>query len=172
RWPAYRRDQVIVGANGSLTAQHRAGEPAAAAARVRGRADPGRRPTPVAAPADEAELALTLAALAGRELDPAALEAALEAAVPDAPDRPDARSYRELATTVDRLGRELAEAGAKALWYEEMLTSRDDALKRAQRITELLTGSGPARTGMALVGGMKAARRTARVVLRRLRPPS
>jgi hypothetical protein len=164
-------DQVIVGADRTLTALVPAGQPAAAVRAFATTLIGGGWAHPWPAPADEDDLTLTLAAMAGRELDPAAL-AAVAGDGPDRParDRPDARAFRELAATRDRLARELAEARAKALWYEQMLTSRENSLNRAERIIELLSGSGPARAGRALVGGMRAARGTARAAARRVRP--
>jgi hypothetical protein len=77
-------------------------------------------------------------------------------------------SVRELLVERDRLARQLAEAHAKAQWYERMLTARDEALQRALRINALLAGSGKARTGVVLVEGARLARRTVRAVRRRL----
>jgi len=168
-------DQVIVASDGSLAALVPAGEPEAALRDLAATVIGGGFAHPWPAPADETDLALTLAAMAGREPDPAALatlavRAGDDGNRPDARSRPDARAFRELAIARNRLVRELAEARAKMLWYEQMLTSRENSLKRSQRIIELLSGSGPARAGMALVGGIRVARRTARAVVRRVRP--
>jgi hypothetical protein len=108
-----------------------------------------------------AGLARTLAAMTGRELDIADEEPG---------NRPDAPAVRELLLTRERLERELAQARAKTQWYEQRLTERENALARAQRIVELLSDSGPARLGKAFMGGAKVARRSARVVVRRIRP--
>jgi hypothetical protein len=117
---------------------------------------------PWPAPADADDLALMLATMAGRELDPAASPAAAS---------PDAHAFRELAATRDRLARQLAEAQAKAEWYEETLTARDDALARARHTIEQLTARGPARLGTAFMAGARAARHAVRGLNRRVRQP-
>jgi hypothetical protein len=113
---------------------------------------------PFAASADEHEIAAALAAMAGRELAPAAASS------------PGRATVAELVIERDRLTQALTEAQAELLWYERTLAARDEALRRAQGVIELLTARGPARAGKALMGGAKAARRTARVVLRGIRP--
>jgi hypothetical protein len=106
-------------------------------------------------------LARTLAAMTGRDLD-----------IDDEGEAGDdpARSLRELLLERDRLEAELAQSRAKAQWYEKTLTDRENALARAQRLVELLGDSGAARLGKAFMGGAKVARRSARVVVRRIRP--
>ena len=149
--------QVVVGPDGGLTAVAPGGScgdalAGLAAALVRaGAAEawPG--------PVDERELARTLATMAGVELDQPPIGAW----------RP--LVLREVVAERDRLARELAEATEKARWYSEALTEREDALKRAERLVDLLDASGPARAGMAFVGGARLARRGTRAAARRLR---
>jgi hypothetical protein len=104
-------------------------------------------------------LARTLAAMTGRDLT-----------IEDEAGNDPAQSLRELLLERDRLEGELAQARAKAKWYEKTLTDRENALARAQRLVELLSDSGAARLGKAFMGGAKVARRSARVVVRRIRP--
>ncbi len=151
-------DQVVVGPDGTSTALV---DPVGSAAAIRAFAAAlirGGFAHPFAATVGEADLAAALALMAGVALDPA----------PD--PEPDRATYAELVAARERLAQELAEARAKALWYEKTLTARDDALKRAQRVIELLSASGPAKAGKALMGGAKAARRTARLVVRKVKP--
>lgn len=157
-------DQVVVEPGGGLAALASAGSPYAALYRLAAAFLHAGTAHLWPSPATPGELAMTLAAMAGREVDaesPAGPDAAAAGV-----DWPDEIAYRDLAAERDRLVGELAAARAKVWWYEQMLTSREDSLKRAQRIITLLTGRGPARAGKALVGGAKAAKRTARAVVR------
>ncbi|MBB5872755.1 hypothetical protein F4553_006189 [Allocatelliglobosispora scoriae] len=140
-------DQVIVGPDG-LSALVAAGDPDVAL-RELAASMTGAGLAHLFPPGDPAA---ALAVMAGRSLGPG--------------PQPAARSLREVIAERDRLARELAESRAESDWYAEALTSRDDALKRAQRINKLLSGSLSARMGWALIGGAKAARRAVR---RRLR---
>jgi hypothetical protein len=151
-------DQVVVGDDGGHAASAPAGEPAAALGAFAATVLRGGFPHPWPAPAGEAELTRTLAAMAGVDLGDAA---------PPRADEP-APCVRELLAERERLRRQLAEAHAKSQWYERMLTARDDALQRALRINALLAGSGRARTGVVLVEGARLARRTVRALRRRL----
>ncbi len=157
-------DQVVAGDDGGLTRLAPAGEPTAALGAFAATVLRGGFPHPWPAPAGEADLARTLAAMAG--IDP---EGGTDpgGAAPARADEP-VPCVRDLLVERDRLRRRLAEADAKAQWYERMLTARDDALQRALRINALLTGSGKARTGVVLVEGARLARRTVRAVRRRL----
>jgi hypothetical protein len=112
---------------------------------------------PWAAATDADGIATAIAAMLGRDFNPAPT------------DRPGHPPVRELVIERDRLTLALAEANAKLAWYEKTLAARDDTLRRAQHLIELLSARGPARAGKALMGGAKAARRTARVVLRGIR---
>ena len=150
-------DQAIVGEDGTTTALV---APGSASDAIRGFAATlvrGGFAHPFASTASADDLAGTLAVMAGVELDPA-------------PSAETVPTYAELLATRDRLARQLAEAESKALWYEQTLTSRDDALKRSQRLVELLSATGPAKAGKALMGGAKAARRTVRLVVRKVKP--
>ncbi|HEY3501781.1 MAG TPA: hypothetical protein VGN37_03205 [Actinocatenispora sp.] len=148
-------DGVVVGPDGGLTALWPAGEPGAAlrafaATLVRsglGAAWPA---------ATGPELAETLARMAGTDLGQAS-------------GHPDSHAFDELAAERDRLTAELAAARAKARWYEETLSATEGSLREARRTVELLSATGPARLGRALVGGARAARRSARAVRRHLR---
>jgi hypothetical protein len=157
-------DQVVVGPDGSLHGLVAAGAPAGALRSFAATLINGGYAHPWPAPTGIDDLALTLAAMTGRELDPAEF-----ADLPPA-EEPNVSAYRELAAERDRLTRELAEARAKMQWYEEMLTSREFYLNRANRIVELLTDKGPARAGKALIGGAKAARHGVRVVVKKIKP--
>ncbi|MET8147506.1 hypothetical protein ACIBSW_05615 [Actinoplanes sp. NPDC049668] len=144
-------DQVVVGPAGEFTALAPAQDPAAALARLAADLIDGGYPHPWPAPEGPAELAVTLAAMTGREIDP-----------PEPPGRP-APDVRELLVARSRLADQLAQARAKQLWYERMLVDREAELKRVQRINLVLGATAPAR---ALLSGARAARRTARRVLR------
>jgi hypothetical protein len=156
-------EQVIVGPDGAFTALGPGGKPSGALRQLADRLINGGFADWWTAPGDADDLARGLAAMAGQVLD---------AAVPAGTDSgPDQRvDVGELVRTRDRLARELAEARAKARWYEEALTARDDSLKQARRTIELLSGAGPARFGMAFLGGVRTARRHLRVVVRHARP--
>jgi len=103
---------------------------------------------PWPAPEGPADLTLILAAMAGVELDPAAIPV-------DTP-RP---SMRELIADRDRLTRELAHARARHDFYERTIADRDHALRRARQINALLSTTKPARALLA----------TARWTARRIR---
>jgi hypothetical protein len=158
-------DQIVVEPDGTFVALDRPGEPLVAvrsfAATLIGGGYPHPWPT-----GDAVELTVLLAAMAGYEYGREAVAAADPGGIPA---RPDARNLREVAAARDRLARELAEAKAKLLWYEEMLTDRENVLKRALRTNELLSASGPARAGKALIGGARVARRSVRSTVRRFR---
>lgn len=151
-------DQVVVGADGGLTALAAGEEPDAALVEFAATLVRGGFAHPWPAPGGVVDIAGHLAVMAGRELS--------------ALDVPEATgvSLREVVAERDRLTRELAEARAKAEWYERALAGRDNALTRAQRLIELLSARGPARLGMAMMGGARVARRSVRGVVRGLRP--
>ena len=161
-------DQVIVGPDGALISLASAGQPAVALLSFARTLVGGGFAHPWPGPTDDVDLAVMLAAMAGRAYDHDVIVAAASGA-DRSPARPDARAFREVAATRDRLAGELADARAKLLWYEQMLTARENALKRAQRINELLSASGPARAGKALIGGARVARRSLRATVRRIR---
>jgi hypothetical protein len=157
--------QVIVEPGGSMVALVPGGEPAAALRQFAATLIRSGFAHPWPALADADDLTVALAAMAGRELDPAKISAGR-------PDPGDARSVRELVVERDRLATQLAEARAKAVWYEQMLTMREEKLAKAQALIELFSASGPARAGKAFVGGVRIARRTARSAVRLIRPNS
>ena len=159
-------DRIVAGADGTLTplapaSGSPAGDPLVAlrglAAMMIGDGHAYLWP----APADEAELTALLAAMAGREVE--------ASAVPAASAGPGVPALRELIMERDRLARELAEARARHEWYEKMLTGREAELKRVRRINAVLRATLPGRAATASVGGLRAGKRAARAVIRRLR---
>jgi len=152
--------QVIAGPDGSLTALVPAGAPAAALHELATRLLRGGFAHPWPAVIGSADLTTTLAAMAGRDLDPITEAPITEAPITDA--GPRELPFDQLTAERDRLARELAEARAQAGWYEETLTARENDLHNARRTIQLLSGTGPARAGQAFVGGVRAARRRLR----------
>lgn len=157
-------DQVIVDDDEQLHALARAGEPAAA---LHGLAaafiDQGFAHL-WPAPADTIELTGLLAAMAGKEFDSGILPATAWA------ERPPADGVRELTMARDRLLRELTEARAKQQWYEEMLTTRDAALKRANRLNAALSATVPGRAATTVIATLRGGRRLLRGAARRALP--
>ncbi|GGQ47850.1 hypothetical protein GCM10010166_14930 [Couchioplanes caeruleus subsp. azureus] len=147
--------QMIIGPGGERTALVPAGDPDAAlhdlaVSLLRG----GAHPWPaVTGPAD---LAATLGAMTGRDVDPRHLPAAAAPA-----------SVAGLIADRDRLSRELAAARAQLTWYEESLDAAESDLARARRTVELLSARGAARAGRRLAGGVRAAVRGGRWLLPR-----
>ncbi|HYN92618.1 MAG TPA: class I SAM-dependent methyltransferase, partial [Pilimelia sp.] len=82
---------------------------------------------------------------------------------------PDVDSHRKLHQSVLRLRQELEHTEAKLAWYEELLTSRENALKRTQRTVDMLSGSLSYRVGRLLMAPVRVAKRVARGAYRRLR---
>lgn len=173
-------DQVIVGPDGRTDALVPAGTPAAALRDLAGTLLADGSPVPWPGAADPAELALTLAAMTGREPDPADADgtdgtdggrAGTHRARGVAPGLglPDAHALTTLRASHDRLAAELAQARAQIEWFERTLTGKEDALRRAERIIELLGDTGPARLGKAFLGGVRVARRSARATIRAVR---
>ena len=107
---------------------------------------------PWPAPASPADLTVTLAAMAGIELNPAA--------IPTESPRP---SMQDLIADRDRLTQELAEARARDDFQERTIADRDLALRRARQINALLSTTKPAR---ALLAGARLANRTVRRIRR------
>jgi len=140
--------QVIVTADRGQVALAEAGTPAAALHEFAVTVLSGGFAHPWPAPAGATDLTLILAAMAGVELDPAAIPA-------QAP-RP---SMRDLLAERDRLARELTQAHAKHDFYERTIADRDLALRRARQINALLSTTKPARALLA----------TARWTVRRIR---
>jgi hypothetical protein len=122
------------------------------------------RETVTCAVAVEIDLVAAVHGLTGERRE--ALAARLVAV--DATSPPvDIDSHRELREATARLRQDLAHERAKQSWYEEMLTSRENALKRAQRAIDLMSGSLSYRVGRLLMTPLRFARRVARAVLRR-----
>ena len=149
-------DRIVVGPLGQVTALAPAGEPAEALRHFAAVLIDEGHPHPWPVPTGPADLARTLAAMTGRDL-----------AVADLPTAAPLPGYRELLLARDRLTTELAQARARHLWYERMLTELHTSLKQAQRINLLLSAAAP---GRALLSGARAVKRTARRVVRQVRP--
>jgi len=146
-------DRIVVDTEGDLHGLAPAGPPVQAlrrfAARVLAAGYAHLWPSPV----DEPTLTALLAGMTGRELDPATIGPAAE--------RPEP-SRRELAVTVERLERELAEARAQSAFLERTVVSRDLELKRLRQINALITATTGGKAANTLVGGLKAVRRAVR----------
>jgi hypothetical protein len=84
----------------------------------------------------------------------------------------DVCGYRELRGANQRIAEELAAARAKLVWYEEMLTSRENALRRAQRNIRMLNGSLSFRIGRVLMTPARLVKRGLRRAARRMRAVS
>ena len=87
------------------------------------------------------------------------------------PDVPIPLAYDDLAADRDRLAAELAEARAAAQWHAAEAAAKDREIGRLREILEQLSATGPARVGRLVLGGMRAARGSARTVVRKLSPP-
>ncbi|MEV0806028.1 class I SAM-dependent methyltransferase [Micromonospora sp. NPDC050200] len=142
---------------------------------------------------DVAGLTVVLGGLAGRELDRATVDAAIEAeaAVSAAlrgldadgrvrlatelravePTDPPAgpRSYQQLREAWVRQREELTRLAALLKWTEELLTSRERALRRADATINLLSGSLSYRVGRLAITPARLAKRGARAAKRRAR---
>ena len=154
-------DQVVAGPGGALTALAPAGDPLVALRRLAATMIGDGHAYLWPAPADEPELTVLLAAMGGREVE--------AGEVPALPAGPQVPALRELVMDRERLTRELAEARARHEWLEKMLTSREDELKRVRRINAVLLATMPGKAATASVGGLRAGKRAARAVIRRLR---
>ncbi|MEH0823480.1 MULTISPECIES: class I SAM-dependent methyltransferase [unclassified Micromonospora] len=142
---------------------------------------------------DVAGLTVVLGGLAGRELDRATVDAAIEAEAAVAaalrgldadgrvrlatelravePTDPPAglRSYQQLREAWVRQREELTRLGALLKWTEELLTSRERALRRADATINLLSGSLSYRVGRLAITPARLAKRGARAAKRRAR---
>ncbi|MFF5078002.1 hypothetical protein ACFY36_13185 [Actinoplanes sp. NPDC000266] len=148
--------QVVVAPSGDLTPLAPAGDPLLALRHFAAAAIHGDIAHLWPAPAEEAELTALIAAMTGREAEPAD--------IPPLPPRPTPESVRELTADRDRLTRELAEARARHAFYEQQIRSRDAELKRVRQINAVLSATAP---GKAVLGGLKAGRRAVRAVVKR-----
>ncbi|MEV1328479.1 hypothetical protein AB0J20_02745 [Micromonospora costi] len=156
-------DQIVVTPGRDLVPLAPAGLPADAVRRLAVRLLDAGLAHLWPSPADPAELALTIAALAGQAPVPAAPAGG-------EPDRPAVPGVRELVADRDRLARELAEAREREAWYERTLAEREAELRRARGLLALLSGTPGARAGKLVLAGARRARRTAGAVVRRVLP--
>jgi hypothetical protein len=76
-------------------------------------------------------------------------------------------SHRELREAMIRLRGQLEHAEAQLKWYQELLSSREYALKRAQRTINVLSGSISFRAGRALIAPARLLKRLLRRAIRR-----
>ncbi|MFC0506601.1 hypothetical protein [Micromonospora costi] len=156
-------DQIVVTPGRDLVPLAPAGLPADAVRRLAVRLLDAGLAHLWPSPADPAELALTLVALAGQAPVPAAPAGG-------EPDRPTVPGVRELVADRDRLARELAEAREREAWYERTLVERETELRRARSLLAVLSGTPSARAGKLVLAGARRARRTAGAVVRRVLP--
>ncbi|MFG2104656.1 class I SAM-dependent methyltransferase [Micromonospora echinaurantiaca] len=114
------------------------------------------------------EAAVT-AALHGLDTDRrVALAGELRAVEPTDPP-PGPRSYQQLREAWLRQREELTRLGALLKWTEELLTSRERALRRADATIQLLSGSLSYRVGRLAITPARLAKRGARAAKRRAR---
>ena len=158
-------DRIVAGDGERWHALAPAQEPAAALRRFAATVIEGGLSYLWPAPADEIELTSLIAAMAGRQFD----AAQLAATVPQA-TRPDVQAVRELTMTRDRLLRELAEARAEREWYEQALTARETALKRAHRLNAVLSATVPGRAAIGALRMVRGSGRFLRATVRRRDP--
>ncbi|MEU8283108.1 class I SAM-dependent methyltransferase [Micromonospora sp. NPDC048905] len=119
------------------------------------------------AEAVEAEAAIA-AALHGLDTDGRAhLATELHAVTPTDPPVGAARSYQQLHEAWLRQREELARLAALTAWTEELLTSRERALRRAETTIGLLSGSLSYRVGRLAITPARLAKRGARAAKRR-----
>ncbi|MCG5467243.1 class I SAM-dependent methyltransferase [Micromonospora sp. LAH09] len=141
---------------------------------------------------DVAGLTVVLGGLAGHDLDRATVAAAVEteaavaaalhgldrdgrvdlaaelhAVTPTDPPVGAARSYQQLREAWLRQREELARLAALTAWTEELLTSRERALRRAETTIGLLSGSLSYRVGRLAITPARLAKRGARAAKRR-----
>lgn len=122
----------------------------------------------VVASAVEAEATIS-AAMRGLDSDGrSALAAELRSVEPTAPP-PGLDSHQQLREAWERQRQELARIQALLRWTEEILTSREFALKRAHLTIHLLSGSISYRVGRLVITPARLLKRYARKVRRRVR---
>ncbi len=142
---------------------------------------------------DLAGLTVVLGGMAGRNLDRATVRVAveteaaliaartdlnpagqeelrdqLEALEPDSPP-PGQRSYQQLHEAWLRQREELNRIQAVLRWTEDLITSRERALRRADAMIKVLSGSVSFRLGRLVITPARWARRAVRALKRRLR---
>ncbi|PWR08154.1 hypothetical protein DKT68_16770 [Micromonospora acroterricola] len=116
----------------------------------------------------EAEAAIT-AALHGLDTDSrGSLATELHAVEPTDPPA-GARSYQQLREAWLRQREEISRLAALARWTDELLTSRERALRRAEAKISLLSGSISYRVGRLAITPARLAKRGARAAKRRAR---
>ncbi|MFB9849444.1 class I SAM-dependent methyltransferase [Micromonospora andamanensis] len=116
-------------------------------------------------------LTVVLAGVAGRDLDRAVVEAAMQtetAATPTDPP-PGPRSYQQLREAWLRQREENTRLTALLRWTENLLTSRERALRRAEAKINLLSGSLSYKVGRLAITPARMAKRGARAAKRRAR---
>jgi hypothetical protein len=127
-----------------------------------------RHPWPQELDADS--LTVVLAGLAGREVDRAAVRAAVGGEIVTASSAPpDVDSHRELRAAYERQRAQLTAAAEKLAWYEHLLSSREDSLRRAQRTIELFSGSPTYRATKLAAHAVRRAKRVPGGLRRRWR---
>ncbi|WP_420811779.1 class I SAM-dependent methyltransferase [Micromonospora endophytica] len=140
---------------------------------------------------DVAGLTVVLGGVAGRDFDRAVVDAAVETeaavsatvrgldtdgrvgltaelrAVTPSDPPPGPRSYQQLREAWRRQGEENTRLAAALKWTEELLTSRERTLRRAEATINLLNGSLSYRFGRLAIAPARLARRGARAAKRR-----
>ncbi|MBQ1048052.1 class I SAM-dependent methyltransferase [Micromonospora sp. C51] len=121
---------------------------------------------------DVAGLTVVLGGVAGRDFDRAVVEAATQptAATAEPTDPPPGpRSYQQLREAWLRQREENTRLTALLKWTEDLLTSRERALRRAEAKINLLSGSLSYKVGRLAITPARMARRGARAAKRRAR---
>ncbi|MFF5214498.1 class I SAM-dependent methyltransferase [Micromonospora sp. NPDC000442] len=122
---------------------------------------------------DVAGLTVVLGGVAGRDFDRAVVEAAMQpetaAAVAPTDPPPGPRSYQQLREAWLRQREENTRLTALLRWTENLLTTRERALRRAEAKINLLSGSLSYKVGRLAITPARMARRGARAAKRRAR---
>ncbi|WBB89519.1 class I SAM-dependent methyltransferase [Verrucosispora sp. WMMC514] len=122
---------------------------------------------------DVTGLTVLLGGVAGRDFDRAVVEAATEKAataeVSPTDPPPGPRSYQQLREAWLRQREENARLSALLKWTENLLTSRERALRRAEAKLNLLSGSLSYKVGRLALTPARMAKRGARAAKRRAR---
>ncbi len=121
---------------------------------------------PVLTAAVELEARLRAAEHGLDEAGRARLRDRLAAVTPGTPPL-DLDSHRELHAANDRLREELAHAVSRVAWAEELLESREKALRHAEDKLDILSGSFSFRLGKLLIYPLRKAKGLAKRLLRR-----
>ncbi|NLU78866.1 class I SAM-dependent methyltransferase [Micromonospora sp. HNM0581] len=122
---------------------------------------------------DVAGLTVVLGGVAGRDFDRAVVEAATQPEVTATPSPtdppPGPRSYQQLREAWLRQQEENTRLAALLKWTEDLLTSRERALRRAEAKINLLSGSLSYKVGRLAITPARMAKRGARAAKRRAR---